>query len=131
MDYVSHQRNSSSSGYNSGERDWSVLDKSSTVSIPERTHIKADLKCVPKEPSGGGGAGVAPSSVSTVAPTSEPSSAVAAAAKAPKRKMGMAQYLANKRRKEVEQVQSAAATEVAASPVVRSENGEEKVRSLI
>ena len=130
MDYVSHQRNSSSSGYNSGERDWSVLDKSSTVSIPERTHIKADLKCVPKEPSGGG-AGVTPSPVSAVSPSSEPSSAVAAAAKAPKRKMGMAQYLANKRRKEVEQVQSAAATEVAASPVVRSENGEEKVRSLI
>ena len=84
---------------------------------------------MPKEPSGGGG--VAPSPVSAVAASaSEPSSTVAAA-KAPKRKMGMAQYLANKRRKEVEQVQSAAATQVAASPIVRHENGEEKVRSYV
>ena len=78
---------------------------------------------MPKEPSVGGG--VAPSPVSAAA-ASEPSS-TAAVSKAPKRKMGMAQYLANKRRKEVEQVQSAAVTQVAASPTVSHENGEKKV----
>ena len=128
--HASELRPPNSEGYNSGERDWSVLDKSSTVSIPERTHIKADLKCVPKEPSGGG-SGVAPSPVSAVAASASEPSSTAAASKAPKRKMGMAQYLANKRRKEVEQVKSAAATKFAASPTVSHENGEEKVQVAI
>ena len=55
-------------GYNSRERDWSVLDKSSAVSIPERTHIKADLKCVPKE-SGSSGGGGSVAKIAIAAPT--------------------------------------------------------------
>ena len=59
-------------GYNSREGDWSILDKSSTVSIPERTHIRADLKCVPKDQQGSGAAIAAPSNAAAVA---EPSTA--------------------------------------------------------
>ena len=95
------------------------------MSIPERTHIKADLKCVPKEQSlGGGVAAVAPPSAAAVAMIAEPSTTAAKAA--PKRKMGMAQYLANKKRKEVEEVQSVSAAKDATSPV--HTNGENKVR---
>ena len=99
------------------------------MSIPERTHIKADLKCVPKEQSlGGGVAAVAPPSAAAAAAAAvaiaEPSTTAAKAA--PKRKMGMAQYLANKKRKEVEEVQSVSAAKDATSPV--HTNGENKVR---
>ena len=89
------------------------------MSIPERTHIKADLKCLPKEQSSSG-------SVAVVAPPASPV-VVAEPAKAPKRKMGMAQYLANKKRKEAEEMQSQSEVVKDATSPVRA-NVEDKVR---
>ncbi len=73
-------------GFNPVADDWSVIDKSSEVIIPERTHIKVDLTKGENKSSR--------LSESVKKPSST----------APKRKLDPAQYLADKRRKKAEQL---------------------------
>jgi hypothetical protein len=92
-------------GFNPSGSDWSVLEKTSLVSIPERTHVKVDLKSLPKN-DGDGNKKNGKSKTNTEALESVPPGI-----RLLKRKLNPAQYLAGKRKKKAEEEAAAAAAE--------------------